>query len=247
MPHEYAPSVSTTGQKRSRLHFWEIMDLERIQSDFDEIAAVVEAHESGVSSFDPFLQSLVPERARSVLDVGCGLGRLTAKLARTDRQVTGIDLSTEMIARAVRSAAGTHGVSFLAGNFLSMDFGEPVDCVITAATLHHMPCPDAVLRMANLVRDGGRLIIHDLRSTEGIREWLQAHGSLGVQAMQRFARTGRFLSPKPVRDVWRRHGADERYMTTNEVRELASTYLPGSNVTIHWHWRYTIVWDKPNP
>jgi malonyl-CoA O-methyltransferase len=49
---------------------------------------------------------MVPVDAVSVLDVGCGLGRLTAKLAIHNREVTGVDLSPEMIARAQKEGRG---------------------------------------------------------------------------------------------------------------------------------------------
>jgi ubiquinone/menaquinone biosynthesis C-methylase UbiE len=47
--------------------------------------------------------ALLDERHQRVLDVGCGTGLMSAKLAATGRRVVGVDLSPEMIARARRS------------------------------------------------------------------------------------------------------------------------------------------------
>jgi hypothetical protein len=61
----------------------------------------------------------------------------------------------------------------------------------------------------------------------------------------RLLKTGHLWSPRPTREAWQRHCADETYLTLTEARELATRLLPGARVFYHWLWRYTIVWDKP--
>src|SRR5262249_36319405 len=119
------------------------------------------------------------------------------------------------------------------------------DCVISAAALHHMEERVAVPRMAELLRPGGRLVIHDIRRDRGLSDRLRSYVALGQEAMLRLCRTGRLRSPRALRDAWTRHGAGERYLTLQEAKELASRLLPGASVFYHWLWRYTIVWDKP--
>ena len=94
------------------------MNAEKVRKDFDEIARLADQYGGGTDRYDSFLLSLIPGAAVSVLDVGCGLGRLTAKLATDKREVLGVDLSPEMIARARRRAGATQRVSFLCGDFL---------------------------------------------------------------------------------------------------------------------------------
>src|SRR5207237_8920330 len=87
------------------------MNTGRVRSDCDEIARLSDPHDEDTGRYDSFLLSLVQQSATTVLDVGCGMGRLTAKLVTADREVVGIDLSTEMI---VRACAKVHaGLSFL--------------------------------------------------------------------------------------------------------------------------------------
>ena len=220
------------------------MNTERVRTDFDQIARLSDCHAVGGDRYDSFLLSLVPNDAVSVLDVGCGLGRLAVKLAIRNREVTGVDLSPEMIARARK--AGRGHLMFLCGNFLERSFtAQQFDCVISAATLHHMPENVAVPRMVELLHPGGRLVIHDIRSDAGLGQRVRSNFALAQVAALRLLRTGRLRSPRAVREAWERHCADEKYLTQQEAEALAARLLPGARLFYHWLWSYTIVWDKP--
>ncbi len=220
------------------------MTPERVRNDFDEIARLSDCHLGEGDRYDSFLLSQVPAGAASVLDVGCGLGRLAAKLASRNREVTGVDLSPEMIARARKEGRGQ--LTFLCGDFLERDFtSRQFDCVISAAALHHMPQDLAVPRMVELLRPGGRLVIHDMRSDAGLGEHLRSNFALAQVAALRLLRTGRLRNPRAVREAWARHCADETYLTQREAEALAARLLPGARLFYHWLWSYTIVWDKP--
>jgi 2-polyprenyl-3-methyl-5-hydroxy-6-metoxy-1,4-benzoquinol methylase len=222
------------------------MNTERVRNDFDHIARLSDSHGGGEDRYDSFLLSLVPVDALSVLEVGCGLGRLTMKLAAPDREVTGVDLSPEMIARAREEDHLDRHPMFLCGDFLQRDFtAQQFDCVLSAATLHHMPENIAVARMAELLRPGGRLVIHDIRSDVGWGERARTSFALAQVAALRLLRTGRLRSPRPLREAWERHCADEKYLTLREAEALAAGLLPGARLFYHWLWSYTIVWDKP--
>jgi len=222
------------------------MNIERVRSDFDEIARLSDCHAVGGDRYDSFLLSLVPSNAAFVLDVGCGLGRLSAKLASVNREVTGVDLSPEMIARAQKKSPETERLTFLCDDFLERSFtAQQFDCVISAATLHHMSPNVAVPRMVELLRPGGRLVIHDIRSDVGLGQRLRTHLALAQVTAARLLRTGRLRAPRAVRDAWARHCAEERYLSKTEADALAEHLLPGARVFYHWLWSYTIVWDKP--
>src|SRR5437763_5109381 len=108
------------------------MNAEKIRNDFDEIARLAKGGESGRDRYDSLLLSLVPSEAVDVLEIGCGLGRLTAELAKGHRQIMGIDLSPEMIERARQRVDAILRVSFFCGDFLEHDFGaQRFDCVIS--------------------------------------------------------------------------------------------------------------------
>ena len=222
------------------------MNPERVRDDFDQIALLTDCHVGGGERYDSFLLSLVPDDAVSILDIGCGLGRLATKLASHNREVTGVDLSPEMIARARKDGRGAGHLTFLCGDFLERNFtAQQFDFVISAAALHHMPEAVAVPRMVELLRPGGRLVIHDVRSNTGLGEQIMGNFALAQVLAVRLWRTGRVLNPRPLREAWARHCAGETYLTQAEAEALAARLLPGARVFHHWLWSYTIVWDKP--
>ena len=217
-------------------------DIRCVRADFDQIASFGDG--SGVDRYNAFLVSLVPAGAVDVLDVGCGMGKLAAAIAGDRRRVVGLDLSPAMIARARQACASTRA-QFACGDFSEHDFADArFDCVVTAAALHHMPSEATIRRMQNLLRPGGRLIIHDVRRDDGPADAIRAHWALCHHCLLRLMRTGRPRTPKHVRAAWDHHCKDEHYLSWREASSLAGSLLPGAQVFYHWMWRYTIVWDS---
>jgi SAM-dependent methyltransferase len=107
----------------------------------------------------------VPPGTR-VLDVGCGVGRWSRRLASRGAQVTGIDLSPTMIAEARRRARGqrTRGqCRFLVQDLQALAAGEKFDVVLSVTVLQHILDPAALRaalqRMVDTLADGGVLIL----------------------------------------------------------------------------------------
>jgi SAM-dependent methyltransferase len=96
-----------------------------------------------------------------VLDAGCGSGQLALGLAAHGAQVTGVDLSPEMIRRA-RLHADARGlaVTWRIGPFDQLP--EPLavyDAILARVVLHFVPDVPAALReFRRVLRPGGRLL-----------------------------------------------------------------------------------------
>jgi ubiquinone/menaquinone biosynthesis C-methylase UbiE len=68
----------------------------------------------------------------SVLDVGCGHGRIANRLARMGFQVTGVDASQKALERARSEAkALSVQVEYVEADFVSLDWRERFDCVVS--------------------------------------------------------------------------------------------------------------------
>lgn len=104
----------------------------------------------------PLLEWLAPQADEVVLDLGCGTGDLTARIAEAGAHVTGIDRDAGMIAEA---RAKFPGLVFDARDGHDFAVPRPVHAVFSNAALHWMTRPDDVIRCvrAALV-PGGRFV-----------------------------------------------------------------------------------------
>jgi SAM-dependent methyltransferase len=73
---------------------------------------------------------------KNVLDLGCGTGNHAIVLARRGYQVTGVDISPEMLSKAERKAIEGHGKvgfrspKFFEGDIRTIDLGQRFDAVL---------------------------------------------------------------------------------------------------------------------
>jgi SAM-dependent methyltransferase len=117
---------------------------------------------SGRIDVDNILQALhvKPNAAWSVLDIGCGLGRLTRRLAELFGPTVGVDVSGKMVERAASLTPGP-GVQFRQTSGVDLkDFPDAsFDLVFSFIVLQHLPRSRLVLNyiaeMARVLRSGG--------------------------------------------------------------------------------------------
>ncbi len=101
-----------------------------------------------------------------VLDVGCGVGRLTRAAAATARHVHGIDVSAEMLRRARANLAALDNVTLHEGDGTSLaPLGDAsVDAVISLVVFQHIPDPAVTLgyvrEIGRVLRPGGWAAFH---------------------------------------------------------------------------------------
>jgi 2-polyprenyl-3-methyl-5-hydroxy-6-metoxy-1,4-benzoquinol methylase len=101
-----------------------------------------------------------------VLDVGCGVGRWSCRLAARGAHVTGIDISPTMIATARRRAAAQDSAArcrFLVQDLAALAAGERFDLVLSVTVLQHIldaaALREALARMAGHLAPRGRLVL----------------------------------------------------------------------------------------
>lgn len=102
----------------------------------------------------PVLELLAPRRGERILDLGCGDGVLTERLAASGAAVTGLEADPRQAA-----AARARGLAVLEQD-AHAPFGAGLyDAVFSNAALHWMHDPERVLaNIARALRPGGRVV-----------------------------------------------------------------------------------------
>jgi len=120
---------------------------------------------------------LALERSDSVLEVGIGTG-LNLPLYPWACQLTGIDLSQEMLDKAVErvQTLAMPNVTLKVMDATSLDFGDnEFDKVVATYTISAVPEPVAVLKeMRRVVKPGGIIVIlNHFRSERRLTGWVE--------------------------------------------------------------------------
>jgi trans-aconitate methyltransferase len=120
-------------------------------------AALYEQRHSFVWKFGEDLIALLdPHTGERILDVGCGTGQLTARLAETGAIVTGLDSAATMLDQA---RAAYPQMEFIHQDISSFTTAEPFDGIFSNAALHWVRPPGpAAEAMFKALKPGGRLV-----------------------------------------------------------------------------------------
>lgn len=137
------------------------------------------------------------ERPR-VLDLGCGKGRFSRRIAGTGAEVVGVDLSAAMLSRA-----SGHGVVRARASATCLPFPDAAfDAVVAIETLEHVGNLALALdEIRRVIRPGGRAIVVDKNrfALDARRPWLPSAAIKWIDE-----RRGFWMYPAggPVRERW---------------------------------------------
>ena len=117
--------------------------------------------------YEQIMALLPPGRFGRTLDLGCGLGLLSQRLARRSDAVLGVDLATAAVGHARSRAEGIANLSFERADILDLpaSLDGTFDLVVVADTLYYLsPLSDDLLktlsaRLARLLAPNGTLVL----------------------------------------------------------------------------------------
>jgi SAM-dependent methyltransferase len=116
--------------------------------------------------YDSLLSMLPRQPYRRVLDIGCGLGPLTRKLAPFAEAVLGTDISAAAISQARKLSAAHANIVYSQENVLDETRGEPgFDLIVLADTLYYIePLTETGLKcivrnVSSKLAPGGLLLV----------------------------------------------------------------------------------------
>ena len=104
-------------------------------------------------------------RDQSVLEVGCGTGRLTLQLAQEGVKIVGADLDEEMLKVARLKSEGVRNVSWVRADMRTIDLGQTFGLIIVPGhSFQFMLTPEdqvkALEAFKRHLKPGGILVIH---------------------------------------------------------------------------------------
>jgi SAM-dependent methyltransferase len=106
-----------------------------------------------------------PMKDKGVLEVACGTGRITLRLAKEGLDITGLDLSPEFLAVARGKSAGLSNVHWVQGDMRTFEIGRKFGCIIMPGhSFQFMNTPDEQMQCLEQIKhhlvENGLLIIH---------------------------------------------------------------------------------------
>lgn len=210
--------------------------------------------ESGEQDYERLVAGTLDRRGfsphgKSMIELGCGAGRMTRAFARKFARVTACDLSAEMLNRAEALCRTEKNIEWLQGNgtdLTSIASGS-ADFVFSYLVLQHMPKEEIVHHyigeMFHVLRDGGLCLFQFNGSNEknmnwkGRATWSLIDALYVLRARSLAKRTAAMLGldPEMAGKTW--HGVAVR--TSNIIRTINASggvdaEVWGENTPMAW-------------
>ena len=169
----------------------------------------------------PVLEKMRLARADNVLDIGCGAGWLSRRLAELvpEGRVVGMDISDEMVRRARRASVEHHNLLFVVGEVAEIPW-QPnfFSHAISVESSYYWPDPRAGIRDIHRVlhpRGSAWVLINYYRDNEHSHQWgdllaIKTHLLSAAEWSGLFRDAGftkvsheRVVDPSPTPDVYR--------------------------------------------
>ncbi len=162
-------------------------DYEDVRAAYDTIAADYAARlpdtraeaPLDLAMLDAFIADVTAEDGATVLDAGCGAGRLSRYLADRGCVVEGVDLSPRMVAMARRDHPD---LSFQVGSLTSLPFPDSIfaGVLLWYSTIHTPPAAQPLIyaEVARVLRPNGHVLV-GAQAGEGTRDVSAAYSRFG--------------------------------------------------------------------
>jgi putative AdoMet-dependent methyltransferase len=160
---------------------WQYHEPDHPGADFDAIAEVYDQNMKKVRDVQGEIEELLDfldlKDDHTVLEIGTGTGEFALAAARCCARVYAVDLSSGMLKYVKKKAVlrDIENINFVQAGFLTYEHqGDPVDAVVTQIALHHLPDfwkQIALLRIADLLKNGGKFCLRDVVYSFEISEY----------------------------------------------------------------------------
>jgi SAM-dependent methyltransferase len=220
------------------------------RSDWDSDSFFASGEQDYLQLVAPFLEaSRFDPAAKSVLELGCGTGRMTRSFAQRFEKVFAVDLSEEMLRRARSYLPDTSNIAWIQGNGADLSCAETgsADFVFSYIVLQHLPSPSLafhyVQEMIRVLKPGGLFLFQfngrhaPTMNWKGRAAWelVDIPWRLGFRKASRRIAANFGLDPEMAGKSWRGPSIEASRMT--EVVRAAGGVVKetkGEGTTMAW-------------
>lgn len=113
--------------------------------------------------YDAMIAMLPQRRYRRALDLGCGLGLFTERLASLSQEVLGVDISAVAVRCAAERTRALNNVQMRQGDFMTLgvDGTGEFDLIVVADTIYYLPAPIRDAALEHAVAEISKLLAPD--------------------------------------------------------------------------------------
>jgi 2-polyprenyl-3-methyl-5-hydroxy-6-metoxy-1,4-benzoquinol methylase len=213
-------------------------------NQFDKIASLPDKWDHN-RQYQNYLIKNIPKNCSRILDVGCGTGELTRKLVLFGREITGIDISENMLHEAEKrnydekiKYMKTTAEDYLEGT------DRQFDIIISIAALHHMNEERILKIMKNKLTENGKILVLDIVKEKTIFDYFLSIIAVILNPIIMLVMNGRLRVSKNEREAWTEHFQYDKYLTITEVKNIAKNVLGKAKIKRHLFWRYSLIYSN---
>jgi 2-polyprenyl-3-methyl-5-hydroxy-6-metoxy-1,4-benzoquinol methylase len=191
------------------------------------------------------LLKLIPNGCRSILDVGCGTGELTKKLAPFAAEVIGLDVAENMISEA-KKRNSADGITYLlepVEKYLE-ETGKEFDCIISIAALHHMDEERVLSLMKKRLAPGGQILALDLVDDKTLPGLIVTLVAAVLTPFMFLAHSGKMSKSPQEKEAWNEHAKYDTYLTVGKAKAIARRALGKAQVKRLMFFRYMLAYKR---
>lgn len=215
---------------------------DKMIDSFNRIALLEDKWDHNQWYSNLILKEIKPGIGRT-LDIGCGTGEFTKKIAMKVKEVIAIDIADQMIIEA-RKRHPSENIRYILQDFDNINEKEHFDCIVSIATFHHLSLDTALPKIKRMLNPGGILIVLDLYKRRGLLDLFLDIIAIPLNMLIRIMTGSSKMSREEI-DAWKEHIKIDKYMTIKELKRTYYKYFDKSvKVKRLIFWRYFAIYRK---
>jgi ubiquinone/menaquinone biosynthesis C-methylase UbiE len=185
----------------------------------------------------------MPPECNRAIDLGCGPGTFTERMASHAGAVVGLDLSEAALSQIDRQTQ--HTVRPVLGDASQLPFDRAsFDFVTSMAVLHETDLAQVLPAVRKILAPGGRLVLWDLVAGPTMAGWRAVFTSFGAFRKSYGWRAAVRMSRFMVSREWSLHNQGQELPSIDDFKSVYSHHFPGCRF-VERPYLVGVFWEAP--